>query len=799
MIRQKPSPADGRPTLEAGVDIAAPLTDLAVPDGIEMVRLSIEVPGASLGKVELPAVAGRVEAGLIADAVAAECAWTLLGRFFAANGLLPEADLDRLGWQLFLREVWGRPDWPEAWFYDPPQDAGPGELRRVTGRWTEVEVSAPISGLEAEKPRLDVALTAGGVGVGRVTVPAPIRAAELCARLTAAAGFELCRAVVREALIGAPLAGPPLRERLAAAARRDRGRQEADAGRASGIALAPGWRQALPAGSGWVIGRRSQGAMGGVGSRRAVLPPEAAEDAVAAAAHAGEPALELAGAGPGRVVYAPDLLWSSPAQASAPGPPEPDATAWGRHHFEALFARAADPWRYTSPYERTKYEQTLALIPPGAVGRGLEIGCAEGHFTERLCARVSRLLAADISEIALRRAAERCRGCGNVEYLRLDLARDPLPGRFGLIVCSETLYFLGGRDALAAAARRIVEALEPGGHLVMAHANAVADDPDRPGFDWDVPYGSRTIGEVFALTPGLRFVHELRTALYRVQLFRREEGFTTTSPEAETVREDRHSAPEPAVAEHILWHGGKPAPEPAARVVTDRLPILLYHRVAPGGSPATARYRVSPEAFEDQLRYLKDAGFRVVGLDEWAEAMAARRPLPGRAVAITFDDGYQDFLAWAWPALRRYGFSATMFLVAERIGGKNQWDAAYGEELALLTWPSIRRLRAEGLQIGSHGLTHRGLTALPNAQAAQTAARSKLVLETKLGTPVTAFAYPWGLSDGAVRHFVGACGYRVALDSKGGRSSLHGDPLNVPRIEVEGSDDLEAFVAKLSG
>lgn len=749
-----------------------------MPAEVELVRLSVD----GLGTLELPACAGRIPADILADAVAADFAWPILGSFFETAGLIGREEMDARGWQLFLQELWGRPEWPESWFYDPP--AGIDEetpARREAGPGAVVEVSDPLRGLEAclgtDTPRIDVTFTVGGVAIGRVTVPVPIRAAELCARLTTAAGYELCRAVVREALIGAPLAGPPLRERLAAA----RGRQ-----------------RSLPPGPGWAIGRRAGALIGGAGSRRAFLPPEAAGDALAAAELAGEPVIELPGSGPARVVYAPDLLWSAPGHDSAAGASAPDAgTAWGRHHFETLFARGADPWRYTTPYERTKYAQTLALFPPGPVGRALEIGCAEGHFTERLSARVDRLVAADISEIALGRAAARCRGCRNVDFLRLDLSRDPLPGRFGLIVCSETLYFLGSAEALAAAALRMADALEPGGCLVMAHANVVADEADRPGFDWDVPYGARTIGETFARTPGLRFVRELRTALYRVQLFRREEGFAASSADPEEVEDALHSSPEPAVAEHILWNGGQPLRNEAARAMTDRLPILLYHRVAPGGSPATARYRVTPEAFEEQLRYLKDAGFHSVSLDEWAEAMAARRPLPCRAVAFTFDDGYQDFLAWAWPALRRHGFTATVFLVADRIGGTNQWDAGYGETLQLLTWPSIHRLRAEGVAFGSHALVHRALTTLPNAEAARVAARSKLILEKGLGAPVTAFAYPFGMSDGAVRHFVGACGYRVALDSKGGRSPLLCNPLNLPRIEVEGSDGLEAFVAKL--
>ncbi len=791
-----------RPACGVEVDITAPLADIEVSPEIELVSVSIWTPdtvlGASLGTIELPACDGRVPAGVLADAIADRYAWQILALFFGHVGRADREELDRRGWTLFLQELWGRPDWPEARFYDPPDTPEPAPLRRVAKSWTAVEVSAPVPDLEGTGSELNVALTVGGVVLGRVAVPVPIRSAELRARLTAAAGFELCRAAVREGLIGWPLTGPPLRERLAIAAARSRTVRGLRIEPISAISTAPGWRRAvhrsLSGGAGWVISRRPSGEIGSAASRRGVLPADA--DVVLAIA-AGGPVIEVSGPKPRRLVYAPDLLPAAPAARSSEPRTACEAAPYGRHHFEALFARGDDPWRYTTPYEGTKYEQTLGVIPPGPIDRALEIGCAEGHFTGTMSARVGRLIAADISEIALRRAAERCSDCGNVDFQRLDLARDPLPGSFDLIVCSETLYFLGDGEALAAAARKMADALEPGGHLVMAHANVVADDADRPGFDWDVPYGARTIGETFARTAGLRFLREIRTALYRVQLFRREEGLSAVSTEPELAEESAYAAPEPAVAEHILWNGGQPVRTAVLERTTDRLPILLYHRVAPEGSPDTARYRVTPELFEEQLRYLKDAGFRSVGLDEWAGAMAARRPLPGRAVAFTFDDGYQDFLSWAWPALSRHGFTATVFLVAERIGGTNQWDASYGEELPLLGWEEIRRLRDEGVAFGSHGCTHRVLSLLPNVEAARGLARSRRILEEGLERPVTAVAYPWGLSDGAVRHFAGACGYLVGLDSKGGRSRLHGEPLNLPRIEVEGSDGLEAFVAKL--
>ena len=230
------------------------------------------------------------------------------------------------------------------------------------------------------------------------------------------------------------------------------------------------------------------------------------------------------------MVYAPDLIWrrlqraqASITEAKNRGKVRPaDTAVYGRSHFETLFATRPDPWRYTSPYEQTKYEQTLALLPSGQITRALELACAEGHFTVQLAPRVGSLVAGDISQIALSRAADRCAGLENVRFAHLDLTKDPLPGRFELIVCSEVLYYCADKERLRAVARKLVDALEPGGYLLTAHANLVVDDPDHTGFDWDCPFGAKVIGEVLASTRPLRLVKELRTPLYRIQLFRRD-------------------------------------------------------------------------------------------------------------------------------------------------------------------------------------------------------------------------------------------------------------------------------------
>lgn len=230
---------------------------------------------------------------------------------------------------------------------------------------------------------------------------------------------------------------------------------------------------------------------------------------------------------------------------------------------------------------------------------------------------------------------------------------------------------------------------------------------------------------------------------------------------------------------------------------TYALPILMYHRVAPTGAPTTASYRVTPEGFEDHLRYLRKAGFYSVSLEDWHSAMAARRPLPGRAIAITFDDGYQDFYEYAHPLLKKYGFTATVFLVADLIGRSNLWDEAYGEEIPLMGWQEIHQLRDEGIIFGSHTLSHRPLTSLSVKEILQEGERSRTLLERGLGVPVTAFAYPYGDFNAVVEHLIGDCGYMVGLSCRLGLSRFQDRLLALPRIGIMGSG-VEELVSKLS-
>ena len=233
------------------------------------------------------------------------------------------------------------------------------------------------------------------------------------------------------------------------------------------------------------------------------------------------------------------------------------------------------------------------------------------------------------------------------------------------------------------------------------------------------------------------------------------------------------------------------------RETTVRLPILMYHRIAEDGAPATARFRISPSAFAEQLEWLRANGYRTVLISEWYRAMLARAPLRGRCVALTFDDGYRDFLTAAWPLLRGHGFSATVLLVTDAVGGTNKWDAAYGDETALLTWDEVGDLQRAGVEFGGHSATHPPLTTLPVVEVVREAARARATLQRRLGRVQRIFAYPYGDTDEVVQHLVGAVGYAAGLSCRTAAATFDDSPLALPRIEVSGGDTVDDLAAKL--
>lgn len=106
-----------------------------------------------------------------------------------------------------------------------------------------------------------------------------------------------------------------------------------------------------------------------------------------------------------------------------------------------------------------------------------------------------------------------------------------------------------------------------------------------------------------------------------------------------------------------------------------RLIVLCYHRVTTDDSTIRT-ICVSPENFRSQMAYLAHGPYKPISLTTWQRHLEGTETLKGDYVAVTFDDGYRDNYANAFPILRETGVPATIFLTTDAIDSQEPrwWD-----------------------------------------------------------------------------------------------------------------------------
>lgn len=261
----------------------------------------------------------------------------------------------------------------------------------------------------------------------------------------------------------------------------------------------------------------------------------------------------------------------------------------------------------------------------------------------------------------------------------------------------------------------------------------------------------------------------------------------------------------------------------------------MYHSITDDPEPGVGGYyrlNTPPSMFRQHLRILRDEGFSVVdlasalgeGKDDGASSIAnegaspepptSRAQIPAgqesratyirhpkKLAVLTFDDGFHDFLANAWPALAEFGFTATVFLPTAFIGRERR---AFKERKCLI-WDEVRKLRDEGISFGSHTVTHPKLWELDSATLTAELRESRETLENELAEAIDSFAHPYAFpSDDAnyVRRFRKTLldsGYHFGVTTSIGCVRPGDDPLLLKRLPANGADDAALFRAKLHG
>ena len=221
------------------------------------------------------------------------------------------------------------------------------------------------------------------------------------------------------------------------------------------------------------------------------------------------------------------------------------------------------------------------------------------------------------------------------------------------------------------------------------------------------------------------------------------------------------------------------------------VPILCYHRFAPScDSPLC----MPADIFEQQLRYLKENGYRVIGPEELAEFLDYRRAIPRNAVMISVDDGYRSIYNVAYPILKKYGFTATLFIYIDYVGVSSK----------AITWEQLRELKREGFYIGSHSVAHSDLSKQKKnedekaylARLKSEIFRSKEIIDEKLGQDTLIFSYPFGRRNQTVVSLARQAGYKIAVTVDRGSNPFFSDPFLIKRDQIL-KRDMDRFVSRL--
>jgi peptidoglycan/xylan/chitin deacetylase (PgdA/CDA1 family) len=217
--------------------------------------------------------------------------------------------------------------------------------------------------------------------------------------------------------------------------------------------------------------------------------------------------------------------------------------------------------------------------------------------------------------------------------------------------------------------------------------------------------------------------------------------------------------------------------------------ILTYHSIDGSGSPIS----VSEASFRRHVAWLASGAVSVLPLAELA-ARQGGKP----ALALTFDDGFESLADFAWPLLRAHGLPATVFVPTSRVGLDNAW----GEQetrgiptLRLCGWDALAAMAEQGLEIGSHTVTHARLVGMGAGLVRDELALSAEAIEQRIGRRPRAFCYPYGAFDAQCARIAGER-YELGVTTEHRLLAPRDAPLLLPRLDAyyyRGNRRLEDF------
>ena len=223
-----------------------------------------------------------------------------------------------------------------------------------------------------------------------------------------------------------------------------------------------------------------------------------------------------------------------------------------------------------------------------------------------------------------------------------------------------------------------------------------------------------------------------------------------------------------------------------------RIVALTFHDVVAETNGASAEsdgfYRITANELEKLLSQLRKLGYQTVSSRAFRAWQQGSGALPERTVVLTFDDGHASHFELVAPLLVRHRFTGTFFVTTGLIGRPGH-----------MNWEQLRKLVFLGMEIGSHGASHRPLTHLSPNDLHEELVSSRRLLEERLGVPIQAMAAPGGFWNGAVAGASRQAGYEAVWVSTIGTNGKETNPLALRRVVVRQPFLADRIVSMVEG
>lgn len=219
--------------------------------------------------------------------------------------------------------------------------------------------------------------------------------------------------------------------------------------------------------------------------------------------------------------------------------------------------------------------------------------------------------------------------------------------------------------------------------------------------------------------------------------------------------------------------------------------VICYHRFA---EKCKSSICMPASIFDQQMRYLKDNGYRVINLAELLGFLRYRHALPKRSVVITLDNGYRSAYDIAYPILKKYGFTAALLIYTDFVETST----------SAITWDQLREMNTDGFEVGSQTLSHCDLTKKKEGEDEKAYIErikrellvSKQIIDKELEQDTIYVAFPYGHYNQRVLNICDQVGYEMAFSTKRGGNPFFADPLDLRREQIV-KRDMETFIARL--